>query len=42
MNDEKIVNTVKTQKPVYVPKPIKPQTAPNDDLDKFFTEDDRR
>lgn len=41
MNDEKTIKE-NIKKPVYVPKPIKPQTAPNDDLDKFFTEDDRR
>ena len=28
-------------KPVYIPKPITPQTAINDDISKFFNEDDR-
>lgn len=41
MNDEKIVKPV-VKKPTYVPKPMTPQTAPNDDIDKHFSEDDRR
>ena len=32
---------IKKQKPVYTPKPIKPDLAPNDQIDKFYTEDDR-
>lgn len=41
MKNEKNVKADVKQKPVYIPKPIKPQIATNDDLDKFFTEDDR-
>lgn len=41
MKNKKDVKTGVKQKPVYVPKPITPQTAVNDDLEKFFTEDDR-
>lgn len=40
-NNTPVKNEEKKTKPVYTPKPMTPQTAVNDDISKFFTEDDR-